>query len=91
MIFVLDRPDYAPLGYTSFSLIENSNLMIKNVHFNIFARDDSPAAAIAIFSETRWDPTDTEPRYYNFSDVSLTVYPSNNYDRDRIFSTFYIV
>ena len=53
MSFILDRPTAAPLVYSAFSQLENADLMLKNVHFSIFAQDDTPAVAIGIFSETR--------------------------------------
>lgn len=85
----IDRESDHPLRSPGLSQIGSTNLVLKNVNFNLFALDDSASLSLAVLTEARWDVTDTQPRYFNFTDVSMTVYESNTFSRDYIYTSFY--
>ena len=67
-----------------------SSVTLNNVKFNVYADDSTSSLTFGMWTDNNCDPDYLDFRYFNFTNIDLTIFPSQNKDPQTIFAAIYI-
>ena len=63
--------------FPPFANFEAQDTSFNNVEFNIYGGADLSALGYGMWAEDNWDPYQENFRYFNFTNISMTIFKSN--------------
>jgi len=77
LIYWIDRISGLNPVFPPFAIFEAQTVTLNNVEFNMYGGADHSALSFGVWTEDNWDPNDMEFRYFNFTNISITLWKSD--------------